>query len=141
MSNRRTRIRFRARIGLLGLLALAEAPATAPADEPPRYNRDIRPILSENCFACHGPDSAARKADLRLDHRDDALADRGGYATIVPGDPDASELIYRVESEDELEVMPPPSSHKSLTAEQKATLRRWIAAGAEYEPHWSFIPP
>ena len=114
---------------------------SAEAEEPPRYNRDIRPILSENCFACHGPDSASRKADLRLDSAEAATADRGGYAAIVPGEPETSELIYRIESDDELDVMPPPSSHKKLTAEQKETLRRWVAAGAEYEPHWSFIPP
>ena len=125
-------------LALLGLTGLA---APGLADEGPRYNRDIRPILSEHCFACHGPDSASRKADLRLDRPEDALADRGGYAPIVPGDPEASELIYRVESEDELDMMPPPSSHKPLTAEQKETLRLWVASGAEFEPHWSFIPP
>jgi hypothetical protein len=141
MSHRHRDHRARARVASLGLLGLLAFPPASPADEAPRFNRDIRPILSENCFACHGPDSASRKADLRLDRPEDALADRGGYATIVPGDPDASELIYRVESGDELDVMPPPSSHKSLTAEQKKALRDWVASGAEYEPHWSFIPP
>ena len=97
-----------------------------------RINREIRPILSEHCFACHGPDSAARKAELRLDSFEGATEDRGGYAPIVPGDPDASELIYRVESEDELDVMPPPSMQKPLSAEQKDLLRRWVASGAAY---------
>ncbi|MBW3600537.1 MAG: DUF1549 domain-containing protein, partial [Planctomycetes bacterium] len=101
------------------------------------YNRDIRPILAENCFACHGPDSAARKADLRLDQRD-ASMDMGA---IVPGDPDGSSLTYRIFSESEDEVMPPPHTKKKLTAAQKETLRQWIAEGAEYEPHWSFIAP
>jgi mono/diheme cytochrome c family protein len=119
-------------------------PAAAPGQGGGKvgYNRDVRPILSENCFACHGPDSAARKADLRLDRPEDALAERDGYATIVPGEPDESELMLRVEAEgDDPGLMPPVNSHKKLTTEQKATLRKWIAEGAEYEPHWAFIPP
>ena len=102
------------------------------------YNRDIRPILAENCFACHGPDSAARKADLRLDQRDDG---RRGRRPSCPGKPDESELIDRIFSDDPTELMPPPKSHKKLTAAQKETLKRWIAEGAEYQPHWSFIAP
>lgn len=112
----------------------------APASEPPgklRYNRDVRPILLENCFACHGPDSAARKADLRLDQRDQAMSS----AAIAPGKPDESEVIHRIETDDEALIMPPPETKKSLTAQQKEILRRWIAEGAEYEPHWSLIPP
>lgn len=101
------------------------------------YNRDIRPILAENCFACHGPDSAARKADLRLDQRQVAL----DMMAIVPGNPEESSLIERIYSEDPDVLMPPASSHKKLTAEQKQKLRDWIAAGAAYQPHWSFIPP
>ena len=123
------------------LIALCGIAGTARGDEPPTFNREIRPILSEHCFACHGPDSAARKAELRLDSFEGATEDRGGYASIVPGDPDASELIYRVESEDELDVMPPPSMQKPLSVEQKDLLRRWVASGATYEPHWSFIAP
>jgi hypothetical protein len=122
----------------LGVLALAAAAATARGEAPAlEYNRDIRPILAENCFACHGPDSASRKADLRLDRREAALE----AGAIVPGAPDDSELIARVESDDAMEVMPPPQTHKTLTAEQKATLRRWIESGAEYQPHWAYIAP
>lgn len=123
----------------LGVLALAAAAAaTARGEEPAlEYNRDVRPILAENCFACHGPDSASRKADLRLDRREAALE----AGAIVPGAPDDSELIARVESDDAMEVMPPPQTHKTLTAEQKATLRRWIESGAEYQPHWAYIAP
>jgi hypothetical protein len=102
-----------------------------------RYNRDVRPILSDLCFACHGADSAARKADLRLDKRDMAMAND----TIVPGKPDESQLIERILSDDPQAVMPPPATKKVVTAEQKAILRKWIEQGAEYEPHWSFITP
>jgi hypothetical protein len=110
----------------------------AAADEPSiRYNRDIRPILADNCFACHGPDSAARKADLRLDKREMA-ADMGA---IKPGNVAESELVARIESSDPDMVMPPPSTKKHLKPEQKELLKKWIAAGAEYEPHWSFIAP
>jgi hypothetical protein len=98
------------------------------------FNRDIRPILSENCFYCHGNDPSHRKGDLRLDRREDALAQKA----FVPGAPDASALMERVLSKDTDEVMPPPDSHKKLTADQKALLRRWISEGAPYEEHWSF---
>src|SRR5262245_38568738 len=101
------------------------------------YNRDIRPILAENCFACHGPDSAARKADLRLDAREVAVE----MEAIVPGQPDKSGLIERINSTEAGRLMPPPKSHKRLTAAQKDTLKRWIAEGAEYQPHWSFLAP
>jgi len=102
-----------------------------------KYNRDIRPILSENCFACHGPDSGSRKANLRLDRRESAMeAD-----VLAPGDAETSELVARIASADPMEVMPPPGAHKTLTAEQKDVLRRWVAQGAEYQPHWSFLAP
>jgi hypothetical protein len=107
-----------------------------------RYNRDVRPILAENCFACHGPDSASRKAGLRLDRRDDATAELGsGGIAIVAGDPDGSDLIARIEETDSSLIMPPRDLHKTINPAQLDTLRRWIAAGAEYEPHWSFLPP
>ena len=105
------------------------------------FNRDIRPILSANCFACHGPDKHARKADRRLDTRDGALAENDKVRAIVPGDLDHSELALRVSSTDPDEVMPPPQSDKKLTAEQIATLKKWIAQGAKYEAHWSLIAP
>jgi hypothetical protein len=111
--------------------------SSASAADKIEYNRDVRPILSENCFACHGPDSAARKADLRLDRRDDAVK----AEVIVPGEPDKSTLVERIFSEDRGQVMPPPKTKKKLTAAQKETLKRWIAAGAEYEAHWSFLAP
>jgi mono/diheme cytochrome c family protein len=101
------------------------------------YNREIRSILVENCFSCHGADSAGRQADLRLDERDQAVES----GAIVPGDPDSSVMLDRIFSDDPEEVMPPPETKKSLTAAQKELLVRWIKEGAEYEPHWSFIPP
>lgn len=123
---------------LLAGLALALAPGLATAaDDGLVYNRDVRPILAENCFACHGPDSAARKADLRLDQREAAVE----MGALEPGKPEESSLVARIDSEDANELMPPASSHKVLTAEQKDVLRRWIAGGAEYQPHWSLIAP
>ncbi|NDC52902.1 MAG: DUF1553 domain-containing protein [Planctomycetia bacterium] len=114
-----------------GLARLADAAGTLS------FNRDIRPILVENCFGCHGADSAGRKADLRLDDRDAAVES----GAIVPGDADSSVALDRIFSDDPEEVMPPPNAKKVLTAEQKELLKRWIAEGAEYQPHWSFIPP
>ena len=103
---------------------------------PLSYNRDIRPILSENCFACHGPDKASREAKLRLDIREAAIEKEA----IIPGDLKKSDLIFYINSEDEDEIMPPPESHKKLTQAQKDTLAEWIKQGAPYEAHWSFIP-
>jgi hypothetical protein len=105
------------------------------------FNRDIRPIFSNACFACHGFDAKERKADLRLDTAEGARADLGGYAAIVPGDPGKSEVWLRILSDDEDEVMPPPEHHKPLTAAEKETIRRWIEQGAEYQQHWSFVAP
>jgi hypothetical protein len=130
-----------------GIGAALEHPARAgdsPAAAALRlgYNRDIRPILSNNCFKCHGPDVRERKADLRLDV---ALEVRkptaSGVTPIMPGKPDESELVARVFASDEAVVMPPVDSHKRLSDREKETLRRWIAEGAEYQPHWSFIAP
>jgi hypothetical protein len=105
------------------------------------YTRDVRPILSQHCFKCHGPDDAARKAGLRLDLRDTAVKQlESGETAIVPKATDRSELLRRINADDG-EVMPPPSTKKPLNASQKETLRRWIAEGAEYKTHWSFIPP
>jgi hypothetical protein len=100
------------------------------------YNRDVRPILSDNCFACHGFDPKNRKADLRLDTFEGATSD----GAIVPGDVAKSEVWSRIITGDEDEIMPPPKSHKTLTAAQKNTLKRWIESGAKYETHWSFMP-
>ena len=105
------------------------------------YNRDIRPILSDKCFACHGPDAASRAADLRLDVIENGDDYDGAYFAIEPGDPDASELITRIHSKKPKLVMPPPDfGGVSLTNEEKALLRKWIEQGAEYEPHWAFTP-
>ena len=104
------------------------------------FARDIRPLLSDNCFACHGPDAKQRKADLRLDTREGALADLAGTSAVVPGKPSESELVRRVTTDDEDDLMPPPDSGKKLDATQKALLQRWIAEGAEYELHWSYKP-
>ena len=105
------------------------------------FNRDIRPIFSDTCFRCHGPDKNARKAGLRLDLREEATRKtRSGSTPIVPGNPDASEIIRRIFSTDNLEIMPPPDAHKTLTAQQKETLKRWVAEGAQYEGHWAYQP-
>ncbi|WP_310820328.1 PSD1 and planctomycete cytochrome C domain-containing protein [Stratiformator vulcanicus] len=100
-----------------------------------RFNRDIRPILSDNCFQCHGPDAAAREAELRLDIREEAVA------ALAPGRPEKSAVLERVTAKDEWTVMPPPETHKSVSKAEAELLRRWIADGAEYEPHWSFLKP
>jgi hypothetical protein len=101
------------------------------------YNRDIRPILAEHCFACHGVDSAAREADLRLDLKDPAV----DFGAIVPGDADASSLVERIEAQDADLLMPPPETKKKLSPAQISTLRKWIDEGAEYQAHWSYLPP
>jgi hypothetical protein len=111
------------------------------AAQAPDFNRDIRPILAENCFSCHGFDPGHREANLRLDTREGATAENDGVVAIVPGNVDASALWHRIRSTDPDEVMPPPKTHKSLTATQKHLLRRWIEEGAPYEKHWSFVPP
>ncbi len=105
------------------------------------FQRQVRPILSDNCFLCHGPDKGTRMADLRLDNKDGALAARKNGTPIVPGKPDESLLIKRIFSEDASFRMPPAMAHKTLTAEQKDTLRKWIEQGAPWKEHWSFIPP
>ena len=102
------------------------------------FNRDVRPILSDKCFACHGPDKKERKADLRLDTREGAFADLGGYAAIVAGKPEQSEAYHRLVTDDKDELMPPPKAHKPLSEKEIHTLRQWIAEGAEWEIHWSF---
>lgn len=126
------------------LLVIALGPASgAGAADPERvdFQRQIRPILAAKCFTCHGPDEAAREADLRLDLASDALADRGGYAAIQPGDHEASELWQRISSDDEDLRMPPPGPQEPLTPEQIELLARWIDQGAEYQQHWAFVPP
>lgn len=123
-------------------VARSDLAATSASVSPVRYSRDIRRLLSDRCFQCHGPDAATREADLRLDDPASATADRLGGAALVPGNPDASQLWHRINSHDADEVMPPPSANKRpLSDAEKQLLRTWIDQGANYEPHWSFVPP
>lgn len=115
----------------------ASSALAAPVD----FNREIRPIISEKCFHCHGPDEASRKAKLRLDLRDEALKERDGVRAIVPGRPDDSELLTRILSKDPDEVMPPPKEHHEMSPAESDVLRRWIAEGAPYARHWAFEKP
>ena len=106
------------------------------------FNHDIRPILSRHCFACHGPDSEDRQAGLRLDDRESALQELdSGMRAIVPGKPNESELVARILDLDPDVIMPPPESNHILTKKQKEILSAWIASGAEYQPHWAYVPP
>ncbi len=116
---------------------MAGAQSTRPID----FNRDVRPILSDACFHCHGPDKAKRKAALHFDTEEGAMADLGGYRAVVPGKPNDSELFKRITTSDKTKRMPPPSSALTLSAAQIDTLRRWIAEGAKWQKHWAFIPP
>ena len=121
----------------LWLLAFVPPAAAAPLD----FNRDVRPILSNNCFACHGPDEKERKADLRLDTREGALADLDGHAAVVPGKPAASELVARLTTEKASERMPPAKTGKALTRAEIDILTRWVQEGAPYAKHWAYVPP
>lgn len=113
-----------------------------PLPENVDFNFHIRPILVQNCYLCHGPDPSGRKADLRLDTFEGATAalKEGGYA-IVDGKPSSSQLVYRINHEDEDQIMPPPESNYKLTDREKALLEKWIDQGAEWKEHWAFIPP
>lgn len=115
--------------------------ASAESREKLSFNRDIRPILSDHCFACHGFDEDTREADLRLDVADGPLTDLGGHQAIVPGVPADSELWKRVSADSEDRIMPPPDFGKPLSSEQQAMLYQWIQQGADYEQHWSFVTP
>lgn len=138
-----SRAHLRAR--LAGLVVILTAPAICfafdPGSERIEFNRDIRPILSESCFTCHGPDQAKRKAKLRLDTEAGATADLDGRHAIVARDPQNSELLRRLTAEDETERMPPPKTGRKLSPPQVALIRRWIEQGATWEPHWSLIAP
>lgn len=129
------------RLQLLMLVALLVSGSVTRAGEPIDFKRDIRPILSDACFQCHGPDAEQRQADLRLDEPDSAFADRGGYAALTPGKPEASEVIARMTASDPDLRMPPADSGKSLAPQQIDLLKRWIAEGAQWSKHWSFVPP
>ena len=129
-------------VATLGLLF----PTAVWAQDPISFNRDIRPILSDNCFFCHGPDKNKREADLRLDTSEGlhGIESRPGIESkpgvIVPGKPQESLLIERILSEDPQDHMPPASSGKKLTAEQIELLKRWVVQGGQYEGHWAFLP-
>jgi hypothetical protein len=130
------------RSALLFLFLADAIAATTAADERQQFNRDVRTILSNNCYLCHGPDAKHREAGLRLDQAAGATAKlESGQTAIVPGQPDASELLKRITTGDPNTVMPPPESGKSLTKEQVEVLRRWIVEGAEYQGHWAYLPP
>jgi hypothetical protein len=121
----------------LALALVLSPPAWADAL---RFNRDIRPILADNCFNCHGFDSGSRKGGLRLDQRDAALrGGKSGEPALVPGQPDASALLKRILTHDEDDLMPPPKTGRKVTAAQVETLRQWIRDGADYQPHWAFM--
>ena len=122
-------------------LALLFLPLQLAAGEAPDFNRDIRPILAENCFHCHGPDEQAREAKLRLDTFKGATTSGELGGAIVPGNLDESELIHRIFTGDGDELMPPPGSNRRLTDKQRKLLRDWIASGARYEEHWAWLTP
>ena len=124
-------------VGATLLFSVSPAMCTAEIS----FNRDVRPILSENCYSCHGPDAAQREANLRLDQSQSTQQiSSNGTRAVVPGDPAASELIVRITTRDDDRRMPPPDTHKHLSAQQVELLRDWIAAGAPFEQHWAYLP-
>ena len=124
---------FRSSIALLLCLSTASAKVS--------FNDDIRPLLSNRCYRCHGPDKDERKAKLRLDTREGALAEHKGIIAIVPGDLKASELIYRLVTDDEDDMMPPPGKGKHFTPKEVELFKQWVKEGANYEVHWSYVKP
>ncbi len=124
---------------LIGSAVRAETPTANTRID---FARDVRPILSNHCWSCHGPDEATRQAKLRLDRRDSAIAKtESGKNAVTPGNPKASELVARIDALDDDQLMPPPDAKRPLTPAQKETLRRWIEQGAEFSQHWAFVPP
>src|ERR1700761_9235766 len=113
------------------LAATLARAAGAPLD----FNRDVAPILSENCFLCHGQDPHKREADLRLDRKEGLFRSKDGVTVVKPGDPESSELIARILTDDKQDLMPPPKSHRSLNAAQKKLLERWVQEGAPWAGH------
>lgn len=129
-------------IPLLAFLASSLSTSGQPDEQGEvLFNRDIRPIMSDTCFLCHGPDASQREADLRLDTPEGAYADRDGSPAIIPGDPEESLLTWMINAEDEEDIMPPPEHHRALTQEEKNLFYQWIEEGAEYDQHWSFVTP
>jgi hypothetical protein len=130
------------RFGTIFIAALVIALRAAHSvEQPVNFSREIRAVLSENCFACHGPDDQKRKAKLRLDTKEGAFATVDGAHIIKPGSSAESELFKRITSTDPDEVMPPPKSGKKLTAAQVDLFKRWINQGAKWETHWAFEKP
>jgi hypothetical protein len=127
-------------VACVSSISAAAEPAAAPLPAKIDFNRDIAPILSNNCFFCHGPDPKHREGDLRLDLRDDALKLHEGHHAIVPGKPAESELVRRIKSTASDVQMPPPESNKKLSARDIKLLEQWIAEGAEYRSHWAYAP-
>ena len=123
------------------MLMCLEATIGFGRDREVDFNRDVRPILSDKCFFCHGPNADKRKADLRLDTREGATADLGGYSAIVSGKPNESELVARLAHEDIDERMPPKKANKILKPLEIELLTRWIAEGAQYSEPWAYVPP
>lgn len=129
-------------LAAIGLGLPTVAMAAAPSAPGPQFHRDVRPILSNYCYRCHGPDAETRAADLRLDQREGLFGNASNDAPVVkPGDAEASELLRRVTARDDSERMPPPEANLQLSAAQIETLRAWIAAGAEWRDHWAYEPP
>ncbi|MFO0428460.1 MAG: PSD1 and planctomycete cytochrome C domain-containing protein, partial [Planctomyces sp.] len=122
---------------VIGFLCAVCSCTVLTADEEIQFNRDIRPILADNCFSCHGPDAGNRKADFRLDVRDDAVS----MKAFVPGNPETSTAISRILSSDDATRMPPPESHRELTRAQTLLLERWVRDGAIYQKHWAYETP
>src|SRR6187549_617819 len=126
---------------ILSLVLLQGAPAQDKREKI-HFNRDIRPLISDNCLKCHGPDAKANTSGIRFDTRDGAFAEiEKGRFSIVPGKPERSELFLRISTADKADRMPPAKSNKSLTPAQIDLLRRWIAEGAEWQGHWAYVPP
>ena len=127
----------------LGILKFSSLlfPAGALGDAVPDFNREIRPILAEKCFHCHGPDENSREGGLRLDTFEGATEGGEFAEAVVPGKPEESELIARIHSEDTDDLMPPPDSNRNLSENEKDLLRSWIASGAKYEEHWAWVSP
>ncbi len=111
------------------------------AEEKLDFNRDVRPILSDKCYHCHGPDKETREGGLRLDVEAEAKKDFDGYFALLPGNAEESEVYYRISTDDDDDLMPPAKSKREMTDEQKEIIRRWIDEGAEYDDHWSLVPP
>lgn len=120
---------------------LAVGPAGAGQIDGVDFGRDVRPLLSDRCLSCHGPDETHREAELDLSDRDSALRDRDGYQVIVPGQADESELVRRITSDDPDVMMPPPDSGKELSVTERDLLRRWVAEGAPWQTHWAWVAP